>query len=103
MLCWKPVFLAAFLLAAVPGSAQVEKVALRTTGISCGSCAPVAEMFLKRVNTVGKVFVDVEKEAILITLKPGAPFEPCDLRDAVERAEAGVVQIQISARWHAQD
>ena len=46
------------LASVMPVLAQVEKVAMRTTGISCGSCAAVSEINLRRlVAGVDKVTI----------------------------------------------
>lgn len=93
-----------FLLAALTlgaglqAQAQVEKVALRTTGISCGSCAEISEVFLKKLAGVSNVNIVVEKELIMLTLKPNIAFQPWDIREVLEKSEVGVVQIQISAK-----
>ena len=37
-------------LAAIPASAQVEKVEMHTVGISCGACAAISEVYLRRLD-----------------------------------------------------
>lgn len=86
------------LLAAVPGRAQVEKVAIRTTGISCGICAGLSEIYFHRVPGVDHVKISLSQEAILLTYKPGAVFDPKAIRDVLAPLQVGVVQFQISAR-----
>jgi hypothetical protein len=95
-------FLCTFILvAAVPVSAQVEKVAMRTTGVSCGSCAVVAEMNLRRlVAGVDKVTISMSQEAIMVSYEPGAPFELQPIRDVLQPLAVGILQLQISARGH---
>ena len=95
-----PWFLCAFIfIAVVPVSAQVEKVAMRTTGVSCGSCAVVAEINLRRLVTgVDKVTISMAQEAILVSYEPGAPFELQSIRDVLNPLEVGILQLQISAR-----
>jgi hypothetical protein len=75
----------ALMLVASAGSAfaQVEKVAVRTTGISCGTCAAFSEIYT---------------EAILVSLKRGAAFQPKEIRDVLKRTDVGVLQFQITAR-----
>ena len=98
----KEILLAAVLVA-MPALGQVEKVAVRTTGISCGDCAAVSEIYLRRLEGVDKVAISMSKEAVLVTYKPGASFQPWDIRDALSRTDVGVVQIQISARGRVQE
>jgi len=98
-------FLLLFVLmaSARSASAQVEKVAIRTTGISCGTCAAVSEIYLRRLAAVDSIKISLSNEAILISYKPGAVFQPKDLRDALQKTDVGVLQFQISARGRVQE
>jgi copper chaperone CopZ len=78
--------------------AQVEKVAMRTTGISCGVCAAVSEVNFKRIPGIDKVKISLSQEAIMLTYKPGAAFSTSQIRDVLKPLEVGVVQFQIGAR-----
>src|SRR5215470_3920168 len=88
---------------ALPGWGQVEKVAMRTTGISCGVCAAVSELNFRRLGGVEKVDISLAKEAIMLTYKPGAAFDPRGIREVLRPLEVGVVQFQISARGRVQE
>src|ERR1700747_3061000 len=83
---------------AFPAMAQVDKVAIRTTGISCGPCAAVSELYLKRLPSVDKVIISMKNEAVMVSYKPNSSFQPKDLRDVLKKTEVGVTQLQISAR-----
>jgi copper chaperone CopZ len=91
------------LVPAGPAFAQVEKVAVRTTGISCGMCAALSEIYLKRLAGIDTIKISLSTEAILVSYKPGAVFQPKDLRDALQKTDVGVVQFQISARGRVQE
>jgi hypothetical protein len=86
----------------VPAWAQVEKVAMRTTGISCGACAVLSEIYFKRMPGVDKVRISLSQEAIMLTYKPGAAFDPAAIRKLLLSWKVGVVQFQISARGRIQ-
>ena len=90
------------LISSLPVSAQVEKVAMRTTGISCGICAGLSEVYFRRMPGVDAVKISLSKEAIMLTYKPGATFDPKAIRDLLKPMEVGVVQFQIGARGQAQ-
>src|SRR6266581_7453654 len=90
-------------ITALPAAAQVEKVAMRTTGISCGTCAAVSEVYLRQLSGIDKIKISVSNEAIMVSYKPGATFQPKDIRDALKKTEVGVVQFQISARGRVQE
>lgn len=83
---------------ATPVSAQVEKVAMRTTGISCGVCAGLSEIYFRRMPGVQKVDISLKNEAILLTYKSGAKFDPAAIRKLLDSMQVGVKQFQISAR-----
>src|SRR5215467_2048307 len=85
------------------GTAQVERVAMRTTGISCGVCAGLSELYFRRVPGVDQVKISLSKEAIMLTYKPGATFDPDGIRKILQPLEVGVTQFQISVRGRAQE
>jgi copper chaperone CopZ len=89
------------LAAAAP--AQVEKVAMRTTGISCGVCAGLSEYYFKRLDGVDKVTISLSQEAITLTYKPGAAFDPAAIRRILKSMEVGVVEFQINARGRVEE
>src|SRR4051812_36530476 len=95
----KAMFLVSVLGLTVPISAkaQVEKAAMRTTGISCGTCAAVSEMYLRRLPQIDKISISMSKESIMVSYKPGASFNPKELREALQKTDVGIVQLQISA------
>jgi hypothetical protein len=86
------------LLPVLPGRAQVEKVAMRTTGISCGICAGLSEIYFHRLRGVDQVKISLKNEAIMLTYKPGAVFDPEAIRKILEPLKVGVVQFQIGVR-----
>jgi copper chaperone CopZ len=80
---------------ALPCAAQVEKVAIKTTGISCGICAGISEIYFHRLQGVDKVKISLSNEAILLTYKPGAKFDTQAIRRILEPLKVGVVQFQV--------
>src|SRR5262245_28156438 len=91
------------LTSTVPLWAQVEKVAISATGISCGVCAAISEIHFKRMAGVDRVAISLAKEVIVISYKPGADFSPQRIREVLQPLEVGVVQFQISARGCIQE
>jgi hypothetical protein len=101
---YKSILLVAVMAAmTLPAMAQVERVAIKTTGISCGTCAAVSEIYLKRLPSVDKVIISMKNEAVMVSYKPNSPFQPKDLRDVLKKTEVGVTQLQISARGRVQE
>ena len=93
------------LLAALNGpvAAQVEKVDIRTTGISCGVCAAVSEVQFRRMPDISKVAISLPKETITLSYKPGAAFGPRQIREVLQPLDVVVVHFQISARGRVQE
>src|SRR5438128_7549998 len=82
----------------LPAFGQVEKAAMKTTGISCGTCAAVSEIYLRQLAGIDKINISLSKEAIMVSYKPGAAFQPKQLRDVLKKHDVGVVQLQIRSR-----
>src|SRR5260370_6778596 len=86
-----------------PAMAQVERVAIRTTGISCGTCAAVSEFYLRRMPSIDKINISLKNEAVMVSYKPGSTFQPKDLREVFSKTDVTVTQMQISARGRIQE
>src|SRR5215471_11163124 len=91
------------LASAAPALAQVEKVAIRTTGISCGVCAGLSEYYFKRMDGIDKVTISLSQESITLSYKPDATFDPAAIRRVLKSMEVGVTQLQINAQGRAQE
>jgi len=94
---------ALFLAVSSPAIAQVERVAIRTAGISCGTCAAVSEFYLRRLPSIDKVNISLKNEAVMVSYKPGSAFQPKDLREIFQKTDVTVTQMQISARGRVQE
>jgi hypothetical protein len=93
-----PKYLWLLLASTVPAWAQVERIAMRTTGISCGTCAVVSEFYFRRMEGIDQVRISRSQEAIMLTYKPGAVFSPKAIREVLTPLNVGVVQFQVNAR-----
>jgi len=82
--------------------AQVERAAMRTTGISCGMCAALSELYLRQLGGIDKIKISLSQEAIMVSYRAGAAFRPKDIRDALKKTDVGVTEFQISVRGQAQ-
>lgn len=97
-------FLAFALVSAAPASAQVEKLTARTTGISCGSCAVVAEIDLRRrVVGLDKLTISMSQEALILFFKPDAVFQPQIVRDVLQPLKVGILRFELAARGRVQE
>lgn len=88
---------------AMSALAQVEKAAMRTKGISCGVCAVVSEVHLRGIAGVDKVTISKSAESVVVSYKPGAPFQPAEIRKAVEGLNVAIAQFEVSVRGRVQD
>src|SRR5262249_10081602 len=82
----------------IVSAAQVEKVVVRTTGISCGACAAISEIQFRRMPGVKDVSISLSTETITISYKPGSSFDPQQIREVLEPLNVRVVQFHITAR-----
>ena len=94
---------ALMLALAMPAWAQVEKAAMRTTGVSCGVCSAVSEVKLRRIAGVDKVSISKSNESVMVFYKPGALFQPAEIRKILEPLHVGIAQFQVSARGRVQE
>jgi copper chaperone CopZ len=88
---------------AMPLGAQVEKVVLETTGISCGVCAAVSEINFKRTPGIDRVTISLALEAIALYYRPGSAFSLDDIHTVLRPLGVGVKKYQITARGHVQE
>jgi hypothetical protein len=56
------------------------------------------EIALRRLDGVNKIHISIRDQRFEITYKPGATFQPEDIREAVARAEVDVLRFRINAR-----
>lgn len=86
------------LLAALePALAQVEKVTIPTTGISCGVCAVVSEIQFRRIAGVEAVKISLSTETVVLSYEPGATFAGLPIRQVLQPLGVGVLRFEVSA------
>jgi hypothetical protein len=56
------------------------------------------EIALRRLDGVSKIYISIREQRFELTYKPGATFQPEEVRDAVARAEVDVLRFRINAR-----
>jgi hypothetical protein len=91
------------IIGTVPAVAQVEKVAVKTMRLGCGLCAVFSEIYLRQIQSVDKIQISKSQEAVMLTYKPAAIFQPAEIRTALKKTEVGVAQFQIGARGRLQE
>jgi len=56
------------------------------------------EIALRRLEGVDKISVSISEQRFQVAYKPGASFQPSQIRNAVAEADVKVVRFQITAR-----
>jgi hypothetical protein len=56
------------------------------------------EIALRRLEGVDKISISISQQRFQVTYKPGASFQPSQIRAAVAQADVMVVRFRISAR-----
>lgn len=66
--------------------AQIKKVELTATGLTCSMCSNAISKQLKTISDVESVDIDLNKNLFVVTLKVGSTLTPKIFRDKVEKA-----------------
>ena len=86
-----------FLLAALPGWAEISQVSLSVDGLGCPFCVYGLEKHLKKVSAVQTVQVDLKTGLVVMTLQEGKSPELSRFEDAVKKAGFTPGKLQITA------
>ncbi len=86
-----------FLLAALPGRAEISQVSLSVDGLGCPFCVYGLEKKLKKVGGVQTVQVDLKSGLVVMTLQEGESPELSRFEDAVKKAGFTPGKLQITA------
>ena len=98
----KKIFLASIILvASLTINAQVTKVSLQASGLTCSMCSKAVLTALQNVSFVEKVQVDIKNQQYNVTFKPSANPDLDALADAVKDAGFGVASFTVTANVDA--
>lgn len=86
-----------FLLAALPGRAEISQVSLSVEGLGCPFCVYGLEKKLKKVGGVQTVHVELKSGLVVMTLQEGNPPEISRFEDAVKKAGFTPGKLQVTA------
>jgi len=89
----KKIFSILFLCAMMQTQAQVKKVTLQASGLTCSMCSNSINKALKTVDYVEKVMANIQSSSFEITFKPGAKVNFDDLKKKVEDAGFSVASL----------
>lgn len=82
----KAIFVLQIILFSLVANAQITKVEIIATGLTCSMCSNAINKQLKTLTEVEKVDIDLNKNLFVVTLKPNNSLTPKAFRDKVEKA-----------------
>ena len=82
----RKIMLFAAILIAVSTSAQVNKISIQASGLTCSLCSNAINKALKSVEYVDKVYADIKNSSFDISFKPGSQIDFDQLKKKVEAA-----------------
>jgi copper chaperone CopZ len=83
-------------------NAQITKVEIMATGLTCSMCSNAINKQLKTVAEVEKVDIDLNKNLFVITLKKDNKLTPKTFKDKVEKAGFFVGSMVLFVNFDAQ-
>jgi copper chaperone CopZ len=89
-------------LFAFAANAQITKVEIMATGLTCSMCSNAINKQLKTVAEVEKVDIDLNKNLFVITLKKDNKLTPKTFKDKVEKAGFFVGSMVLFVNFDAQ-
>ncbi|RYD72735.1 MAG: copper chaperone [Sphingobacteriales bacterium] len=96
----KQLFLIIALFCAVHTNAQVTKVSLQASGLTCSMCSNSINKSLKSLDYVEKVMADIKTSTFNISFKPGANINFDQLKKKVEDAGFFVANLTATVNFN---
>jgi copper chaperone CopZ len=84
-------------------NAQITKVEIIATGLTCSMCSNAINKQLKTITEVEKVDIDLNKNLFVITLKTDNKLTPKTFKDKVEKAGFFVGSMVLSVNFANQN
>ena len=82
----KLIILLQFIALSIAVNAQITKVEIMATGLTCSMCSNAINKQLKTLSEVEKVDIDLNKNLFVVTLKADNKLTPKTFKDKVEKA-----------------
>lgn len=93
----KTLLIALLLTTAVTAQAQINKVSLQASGLTCSMCSKAVKNALEGVSFVDKVQVDIKNQQYNLSFKEGATVDLDALNKAVQDAGFSVASFKVTA------
>src|SRR3712207_483868 len=81
----------------IAAGAQVSKVSLQASGLTCSMCSKAVKEALEAVGNVAKVQVDIKNQQYNLTFKDPGSVDLDQLAQAVEDAGFSVASLKVTA------
>lgn len=82
----KKIILAALILISVNANAQIKKVTLQASGLTCSMCSNAINKSLQSLDFVSKVYANIKKSSFDIFFNPDAKIDFDNIKKKVEDA-----------------
>jgi copper chaperone CopZ len=81
----------------IGAQAQINRVSLQASGLTCSMCSKAVKTALEEVSFVEKVQVDIKNQQYNLSFKPGSKIELDALNKAVMDAGFSVAALKVTA------
>lgn len=85
-------------LAGISATAQINKVSLQASGLTCSMCSKAVKTALEEVPFVAKVQVDIKNQRYNLAFKQGSTIDIDALNKAVKDAGFSVAAMNVTAK-----
>lgn len=93
----KTFFSLLLLIAGVSATAQINKISLQASGLTCSLCSKAVKTALEEVPFVAKVQVDIKNQRYNLSFKEGNAIDIDALNKAVKDAGFSVASMKVTA------
>ena len=93
----KSIILVLLLIFGIQSQAQISKVSLQASGLTCSMCSKAVKTALEEVSFVEKVQVDIKNQQYNLSFKQGNTIDIDALNKAVQDAGFSVASLKVTA------
>jgi copper chaperone CopZ len=98
----KNIFMACLLLISTGVNAQITKVTIQASGLTCSMCSNAINKSLKSLDIVDKVYANIQTATFDVSFKPGASISFDQLKKKVEDAGFSVARLSATVHFNKQ-
>ena len=96
----KAILFLQFIVLTIIANAQITKVEIMATGLTCSMCSNAINKQLKTLTEVENVVIDLNKNLFTITLKAANTLTPKTFKDKVEKAGFFVGEMVLTINYN---